>query len=491
MSDEIRTALTFGGSEGSSGVSRRTLIKSAALGAALVGAGGALSACAAGGGGGAAGGSESQAAGEKTADNPFGVDKKAPLEVVIFDGGYGDEYGKAHVALYNDWAGSEVAKMTSTVKIATTLQPRFAGGTPPEVIDNSGADAMPTSALVDKNQLADLQPLLDAPSIDDPNTKIGDLMLPGAVEGGSFDGVFRQLGYVFSMWGFWYSKPLFDKNGWEPAKTWDDFFALCKEIKDQGKMAPFIHTGVHTQYMMNILTTMAIKHGGKDIMLGLDNLKPDAWANDSVLTAAKAVEKLYKDGYIMKGAEGMDHTTSQTQWLLGKAAVIPCGSWLENEMKGKVPEGFDMVVQPIPSLTSSDKMPFETLNGGAGEPFIVSEQAKNKPGAYEYLRRMLSKEGATKFSASTGSLVAVKGAGEDLKNPSTALKSVSDATAAAGDNVVSVSYAGWYAEMNDAGKREMANLTTGRSNADQFVAAMQKACDAVASDPKVKKYSRS
>lgn len=389
------------------GVSRRTVIKSAAVGAALIGTG-ALEACAAGGS--PSGETSSTTAGETSADNPLGVDKAAPLEVVIFNGGYGDQYGTEHVGLYNAWAGGDVAKMTSTVKIASTLQPRFAGGNPPEVIDNSGADAMPTATLVAQNQLADLTPLLDAPTVDDAAVKVRDILLPGAVESGSYDGVFRQLGYAFSMWGLWNSSKLFTEKGWEPAKTWDDFLALCEEIKGTG-LAPFIHTGVHTQYMSTILETMATKHGGRDILLNIDNLKPNAWTNDSILASAKAVQQLQEKGYILDGAEGMDHTTSQTQWLLGKAAIIPCGSWLENEMKGKVPDGFDMLVQPTPSLTSSDAMPYEAINGGSGEPFMVGEQSKNKLGGLEYLRIMLGKDATAKFAELTGSLAAVKDAG--------------------------------------------------------------------------------
>jgi N-acetylglucosamine transport system substrate-binding protein len=479
MSERVRNLLP--------GVTRRTVIKSAAVGAALVGTG-ALGACAAGGT--ASSDSVSNGGGEKTADNPLGVDKSAPLEVVIFNGGYGDQYGTEHVGLYNAWAGGQVATMTSTVKIASTLQPRFAGGNPPEVIDNSGADAMPTATLVAQNQLADLTPLLDAPTIDDANVKVRDILLPGAVESGSYDGVFRQLGYVFSMWGFWYSGTLFKEKGWQPAKTWDEFLALCDKIKSSG-LAPFIHTGVHTQYMSTIAETMATKHGGRDIVLGIDNLKPDGWANDSMLAAAKAIQQLHDEGYILDGAEGMDHTTSQTQWLLGKAAIIPCGSWLENEMKGKVPDGFDMVVQPTPSLTTGDAMPYPAINGGSGEPFIVGEQSKNKLGGLEYLRIMLGKDATSKFAELTGSLAAVKDAGKTLSSPSTALKSVADASAAAGENIFSLNYATWYSTLNDARKREMANLTTGRSTAEEYCAAMQKASDEVAADPKIKKYSRS
>ncbi|GAB3768124.1 N-acetylglucosamine/diacetylchitobiose ABC transporter substrate-binding protein [Microlunatus parietis] len=467
-------------------ITRRSLIKTAAAGAALAGTGG-LTACVASGGAPDPGASSS--AGEQTADNPLGVDKKAPLEVVIFNGGYGDQYGKEHVALYNTWAGGEVGKMSSTVKIASTLQSRFAGGNPPEVIDNSGADAMPTATLVADNQLADLTPLLDAPSVDDPNTKIRDLLMPAAIVSGSYDGVMRQLPYVFAMWGFWYSGPLFAEKGWEPAKTWDDFLGLCDKIKSTG-LAPFVHTGVHTQYMDTILDTMAIKHGGIDIMLNIDNLRPNAFDNESVLAAAKAVRQLHDEGYIMEGSEGLDHTTSQAQWLQGRAAIIPCGSWLENEMRKQIKPGFDMVAQPVPSLTASDQLPFEALYGGPGENFIVAENAKNKLGGMQYLRLMLSNDAGAKFAELTGSLIATKTAPENLTNPTTALKSVAEATKAAGENIFSLNFNTWYAPMNDARKREMANLINGRSTPDQYVAAMQKAADEVAQDPKIKKFTR-
>lgn len=480
MSEEIRNLLP--------GVSRRTVIKGAALGAALIGVGG-LSACATGGGGTepttAPGG-----AGSTSPDNPFGVDKAKPLDVVIFNGGYGDEYGTAHVALYNTWAGGEVAKMTSTVEIASTLQPRFAGGNPPDAIDNSGADQLPPGVLISQKQVADLQPLLDAPSIDDSAKKISDILLPGTFEIGAVEGKMYSLNYVFAMWGLWYSKSLFEEKGWAPAKTWDEFTALSEKIKAAG-MAPFIHTGVHTQYMANIIVSMAAKLGGPEVWLGTDNLEPDAWTNDSMMASATAWSEYAKAGFIHKDAEGIDHTTSQTQWLQGDAAFIPVGSWVENEMKGKVPDGFDMVVTPLPSLTPSDKLPFETINGGAGEPFIVPEAAANKAGGMEYLRIMLSQAATSKFAELTGSLCAVKGAGDKLVDPSTALQSVADATSAAGDNIINFNYAGWYSGLQEGQKDPVRNLLTGKITAEQFCTTMQKVSDDVAKDPKVTKYKRS
>lgn len=481
MSDELRDLLP--------GVTRRTVIRSAAVGAALIGTG-ALSACATGGGGDEGGDTDAGGTEDKTDENPFGVDKSLPLEVVIFDGGYGDKYGAKHTEMYNKWAGGDVAEMSSTVKIATTLQPRFSGGNPPEVIDNSGADAMPTATLVAQKQLADLQPLLDAPTIDDPSKTIADILLPGAVETGSYNDTMHELGYVFSMWGIWYSSTLFSDKGWKMGTTWDEFVDLSDKIKSDGSMSPFIHTGVHANYMGNIMVTQATKLAGNEVALNIDNLATDAWTNDAMVKVAGLWEKYGKDGYINGSAEGLDHTTSQTQWLLGKAAMIPCGSWLENEMAGKVPDDFEMVVAPVPSVGSDDAMPYETIWGGSGEPFIIGEQSKNKAGGYEYLRIMLSQEATTAFADLTGNLCAVQGAGDNLKDPSSALQSVADVSAAAGDNIIMTRFETWYAPLKDALKDNVRNLLAGKASADQFCAAMQEASDQVANDDKIEKYER-
>lgn len=77
-----------------------------------------------------------------------------------------------------------------------------------------------------------------------------------------------------------------------------------------------------------------------------------------------------------------------------------------------------------------------------------------------------------------------------MTDPSTALKSVADSSAAAGQDIFSLNYATWYSTLNDARKREMANLATGRTTADEYCAAMQKASGEVAADPKIKKYTR-
>src|SRR5699024_6814756 len=305
--------------------SRRAVIRSAATGAVLVGAG-ALGACGAGGPVPPSGGDDVDGGQEKTDENPFGVESGAALEVVVFAGGYGTEYAETHVEMYNRKWGPG-ARLTGTAKIAATLQPRFADGSPPGVVDNSGPDAMPAAELVADDRLADLAALLDAPTVDDPDVTVADVLNPGVAEAGEFDGVVRELNYVFSMWGLWHSSSLFEEKGWSPATTMDEFLVLCEEIAADGAMAPFTHSGVHTQYMTQVMCQQAVKHGGREVLLKLDNLEPDAWTNDSMVQVAQTWERVAKEGYINPAAAEQDHLTSQADWLAGRAAMIPCGSW--------------------------------------------------------------------------------------------------------------------------------------------------------------------
>src|SRR4051812_33671484 len=126
---------------------RRDLIKrSAALGLITVPAMSVLSACASGGDD----DTKKVDKGEKSAKNPLAVNASAPLDVVIFDGGFGQKYAKDAEAEYAKAYPKTKGKIkhAATQKIQTVLQPRFNGGTPPDLVDNSGAEQMDFGTLV-------------------------------------------------------------------------------------------------------------------------------------------------------------------------------------------------------------------------------------------------------------------------------------------------------------------------------------------------------
>ncbi|MEU7869444.1 N-acetylglucosamine/diacetylchitobiose ABC transporter substrate-binding protein [Dactylosporangium sp. NPDC049140] len=465
-------------------VSRRSLLSAGALAAASA----SLGACALSGGDDDK--PNSTPSGAKNAVNPLGVKEDAPLEIVVFNGGFGEDYAKAHEAMYTEKYPKAQVKHSATQQIGQTLQPRFVDGSPPDVIDNSGAGQIDFNGLVSQNALADLGPLLDAPSIDDPAKKVRDTLLPGSLLPGTYDGKTMALNYTYTVYGIWYSAKLMNDKGWQYPKTWDEMIALCKTIKAAG-ISPWTYQGKHPRYMSWPILSAAAKMAGQDILVAIDNLEPNAWKHEAILAAADAYSQLAVDGYIMPGSEGLDHIQSQTEWCKGKAVFISCGSWLESEQKAVTPPDFQMTVAPTSSLSTSDKLPFEALRGTTGEPFIVPAKARNLAGGLEYLRIMLSKKGAVDFTNRVASLTCVAGLDQGVNLPP-GLASVTKALKASGDKGFNWVYNSYYRKL----ERELVDaacgaLFTKQINAKQFVEQCQKGADSIAKDDTIKKYKRS
>ncbi len=474
------------------GPSRRLFLQRAAVGTLMATGGGTLlSACASGGGDDSSG--DSGGGAEKSAENPFGVKADQALDVVIFKGGYGDDYAKFHQELYKKKFPDAEVKHAGITDITQQLQPRFNAGNPPDMVDNSGAQMLPMSTLASAGQLGDLTELFDAPSVDDANKKVRDTVEPIALEAGNIlgDGKILSLQYVLTVYGIWYDAKLFREKGWQPAKTWTEFLALCEEIKKAG-IAPMAHQGKHPYYILQVLLDMAVKHGGPEVIMAIDSLEPNAWKHPSIKLAAEAISEIKAKGYFMQGTEGLDHIQSQTRWNEGKAAFIPSGSWLENEQKpvvAKVNPAFETSVAPTPLLDGA-KLPFDCTEISAGENFIVPAKAANKAGGIELLRIMVSKEGAGKFTELTGSPTIVKGAAEGVKLTPGA-KSANALLVSGATNNWSTYYAAWYSTMDKPSRSIMGELAAGRITPDEYMTRMQKLADDTAKDPKTQKRERS
>ncbi|MDH2430841.1 N-acetylglucosamine/diacetylchitobiose ABC transporter substrate-binding protein [Sphaerisporangium sp. TRM90804] len=468
-------------------LSRRELLRSAALAGLLLPAAGALGACATPSGGGAP--SQAPATAATSAANPLGVPGDKPLEIVIFDGGFGDAYAKnIHQPLFKTkHAGVEI-KHSATKEIAKTLQPRFAGGNPPEVINNSGDNAMDFGALAQDGQLQDLSALLDAPSWDDPGVKVRDTILPTAVEIGSYDGTFCVLNYASTVWGIWYSQKLFGDNGWEVPTTWEQFTALCETIKKSGKAAPFTYAGKHPFYIYETILTLAAKIGGVDVLKDIDNLEQGAWKAEPVAKAAGAFAEIGAK-YLLQGTEGLDHIQTQTAHNKYEVAMLPCGSWLENEQKDTTPDGFGYAMFPLPSFSDADTLPHGTLHSRPGEEYFVSARSANPRAGMEYLRAMLSKKGAGDFTELVSTLTVVNGAAEG-RTLQPGLKSAAAALEAAGENVTYFRFRQWYKELHDEVAAATGQLMAGRLEVGAWADRIQRKSDDIKNDSSVKKYTR-
>jgi N-acetylglucosamine transport system substrate-binding protein len=461
-------------------LARRQFLRFALAAAAVAPLGGALASCAAGGG--SSSSSSSSAAGPVSDTNPFGVPDNSTIDAVIFNGGYGIDYVKFAADKLHSAHPTVTANVSPSTKIAQELQPRFVGGNPPDLIDNSGAGAIGISTIVD--QLEDLNSVVDAKNLE--GTKIRDSLYKGVLTPGTFSGKLVALNYALTVYALWYSKALFDENGWTPPKTWDDAMSLGAKAKAKGKYL-FLWGKEAATYYQTLAIASAIKEGGDEVRLALDNLKPNCWSHPAIQGVFTAMKKVIDAGYFKPGGSGTQFTAAQAQWSNDESAILyPSGSWIENEMKKQTKSGFKMTGAAEPTVTSSSKLPYEALHSTAGEPFVVPSKGKNAAGGKELLRVMLSKDAATNFSKTLLAPTILKGTVPPDGFGSSALVSQIKLLEAAGSNIFSWIFVDYYGMNPDQlvlwntfldGKSDVATLTKG----------LQSITDKVAKDSSVKK----
>jgi N-acetylglucosamine transport system substrate-binding protein len=451
------------------------------LAAAALAATGSLAACATSGTG-TSTASSPAAGGAVSETNPFGVQSGSTVDAVIFKGGYGVDYAEFAAKQVQAKQQGVTVKVTPTTKVAQTLQPRFVAGDPPDVIDNSGADLIGINTI--RDQLAELTDVIEAKNFE--GTVIKDTLYAGVTEPGTYDGKFVVLNYALTVYAIWYSASLFEENGWTVPKTYDEMLALGEEAKGKGKYVLGWGKEAATYYQ-TLAIDSAIKEGGDEVRLALENLKPDCWSLSPVQDVFNGLKKIIDAGYVKPGGAGTQFTAAQAQWSNAEQFLIqPSGGWIENEMKDQTKSGFKMTGAPTPVVSSSSAMPYEALHSTAGEGYIVPSQGKNAAGGKEFLRAMLSQEAAVNFAKTKLASTIVKGTVPPDGFGSTALQSQIQMLEAAGSNIFSHNFVDLYGMNTDqlvvwnsflAGDSDVAKLTKG----------LQDITDKVAKDDSIKK----
>ncbi|MGH4032294.1 N-acetylglucosamine/diacetylchitobiose ABC transporter substrate-binding protein [Actinomycetota bacterium Odt1-20B] len=469
------------------GVSRRGLLRLSAAGVAAAAAGGVYVALRGNGddggspqgkGKGDGGGARS---GSRASGDPLGVSGKGALDLLLFQGGYGNDYLDDAIGLFKKAHPKVEVRPRGTSDIKSAVQPLLTSGDPPDLIANSGTQPLSAAALVKKGQLADLGPLLDAPALGSPGKTVRDTLVPQALEAGRVAGdgkdgkdgkAVHVLNYVLTVYGFWYSRKALRDLGVDYPKTWADLLAVCEAAKDQG-MAGLTYPGKYPYYLWFGVAASIAKRGGRDVLAALVENRPGAWRHTAVRETLEAYYEIARKGHVWKGSYDLDHIEAQTQWVKGRALLIPNGSWVEAEAAPQ--DNFDLAVGPPPSLGADDALPFGTLVVAAGEPFLVPKAAGNPDGGMELLRFMLGKEGAARFAKKLGVLPCVRdSAAWELPKGVAAAR---DAYGKAGDNAVQ--WGGFGAELRDASGVALGDMMAKRATPAEVVDRIQSAADAV------------
>ena len=377
-----------------------------------------LAACSGGEGGPAAPDPENQGSGEPADPGDPARFSGQTLKIAAFEGGFGAQFWHELGDLFEAAYPGVTVEIQSNPKIADITRPQIVAGNYPDLYFSNANDEM-YQKLIDEKLVEDLTDVFEQPLIG-TDTPLRDMLTDGVLDlsvvkpyGDEYIAVAPN---TVNSSGLYYNKTLFEKNGWEVPETWDEFFALGDAAREQG-IALLAYPGTNPDYMeMMVWGAIASAAGPETVTAMLSYEEGSVSGNENVKAVLENVARIGQEGYLMEGTTALNHTQSQTEFMMDKALFMPNGNWLPNEMADAPrTEGFEFALAPSPKLSREDEAYYRVGTNGT----IIPSRAENKELAREFLRFMYTDEavrcqvGAT-LNVPRRDLVEIAG---DLINP--------------------------------------------------------------------------
>ena len=189
---------------------------------------------------------------------------------------------------------------------------------------------------------------------------------------------------AFSCSGVFWNGELFEKAGIDEfPETWEEFWNVCERLESYGITPLALHTE-GTAWAAMLLATAELS----DTPEGAEFMKeifPESYQNESGLHMAETLKRLFS--YTTKDAIGQNFDVSYENFFSGKAAMIPNGYWMIDQIpEGEWEEKVRFSPFPGNKLVSSP----ETF----GWSIVSGYSDEVKKGAVEFLkfRTKLNKE---------------------------------------------------------------------------------------------------
>ncbi|MBM6783433.1 extracellular solute-binding protein [Enorma massiliensis] len=222
---------------------------------------------------------------------------------------------EALMAEFNESNDHIYLNFTSPNDAVTIMKTRFVREDYPDVVA-IGGDAS-YADFVDSNILADMT---EYPGMAQVQKAYQDIMK--SVTYVPMDGIYG-VPYIANAAGMLYNKDMFAEKGWDIPETWDEFIALCEEIKAEGEVLPLY---------LGFLDTWTILSPWNSILVDLvpqDHIrKVNAGEAKFADYYREPAEKLYQ--LLQYGEEGpfaYSYEDACTAFARGQSAMFPCGSF--------------------------------------------------------------------------------------------------------------------------------------------------------------------
>lgn len=245
----------------------------------------------------------------------------------------------------------------------------------------------------------------DEPVLQTLNPAVQEIL----AELGNKQGEVNGLGYVNNANGVIYNQDIFEQQGLEVPKTWDEFIAVCDALEAAG-ITPFYGTLADSWTGMpswNALGAYASQDGFFDDMRAEGE---DVGADSAVSFEKDFPEVMAQQAelfsYMQEGYRGRTYDDGNAAFARGESAMLLQGIWALNPVKAINPD-INAAIFPYPAADDPDD---RLLVSGVD---VVVTMAKDTPHGEEALRfiEYLFEVGVIEeFAASQNMIPSVKGA---------------------------------------------------------------------------------
>ncbi len=285
------------------------------------------------------------------------------------------ELAHPNITIDITWAGREVI----SVKLRNAL---LSNGALPDIVDQSNPNLI-KGPLAEDLGLA-LDDYLATPAYNS-TTAWGDTFMPSVMKFLKYKDHSYMIPRMVYSSGFFYNKKIFADNNITIPKTWDEFLAVCEQLKAAG-ITPVL-TDNDAEYIIWPYTMAALRSAGPTNLYNtLADKTGELWSNPDLLKAAKMIDQLndyYQDGYA-----GSTWPAAQLEFVQGRGAMMFMGAWLPSEMLKDTPEGFEMDIFPFPNTGG----PGDNVSEAWTNSWTILKSSTHPDEAVEFLKFMTSAE---------------------------------------------------------------------------------------------------
>lgn len=226
----------------------------------------------------------------------------------------------------------------------------------------------------------------------------------GSLDGFMKDGKLYGLPRNTDVAGFYYNQKMFEDNGWEIPKTYDELLALAGKITDAG-IIPLAMDGGDGWPLAVYLSDIMFKLDGSDYKTVVSNAIANGdFSDPSFKTAAELLRKSAEAGLFQNGFDTQDYGTAQNLFTNGQAAMFYMGSWeasmaLNEDIPQEIRDNIRMFTMPTIENGKGTATDIAAWNGGG---YAVSASSENKEEAIKFLNFMYQQDKLSKYGWENG-----------------------------------------------------------------------------------------